>query len=42
MEKKVGKYWFAYGRTAGFAIGFNISKWSAGIEVGFWYIGVEF
>jgi len=42
MEKKLGKFWLSYGRTAGFAIGFNISKWNAGIELGFWYIGLEF
>ena len=42
MEKRVGKYWVSYGRCGGFALGFNISKWSVGIDLGFWYIGLEF
>jgi hypothetical protein len=37
MEKKIGKYWFSWGRTSGFALGFNISKYNWGIELGFWY-----
>jgi hypothetical protein len=42
MEKRVGKYWFSYGRCGGFALGVNISKYTAGIELGFWYFGIEF
>jgi hypothetical protein len=42
MEKKIGKYWFSWGRTSGFALGFNISKYNWGMELGFWYIGQEF
>jgi len=42
MEKRVLNKWIVCGRVTGFAIGFNISKYSAGIELGFWYIGIEF
>jgi len=42
MEKRILNKWVVFGRVTGFAIGFNISKYTAGIELGFWYIGVEF
>ena len=42
MEKRLGKYWVSYGRLCGFSLGFNISKYSAGIDLGFWYVGIEF
>jgi hypothetical protein len=43
MEKKIGKkVWFAYGRKSGFGIGFDISRWYTTIDLGFWYIGVEY
>tara|TARA_R110000868_G_scaffold23101_1_gene93838 strand:+ start:715 stop:891 length:177 start_codon:yes stop_codon:yes gene_type:complete len=42
MEKKIGKLWFSYGRTAGFAVGFDISKYCIILDVGFWYVGIEF
>jgi hypothetical protein len=42
MEKKVGKSWLLYGKTRGFALGFTISKYNCYIELGFWYIGIEF
>ena len=41
MEKKIGKYWVSFGRNAGFALGFNFSKWYIGLELGLWYIGME-
>lgn len=41
-EKKIGKYWFAWGRKSGFGIGFNISKYGWDIDLGFWYIAQEF
>lgn len=42
MDKKVGKYWISAGRCSGFALGFNISKYTAGIDLGFWYFGIQF
>jgi hypothetical protein len=42
MEKKIGRYWLAWGRKVGFGIGFNASKYGIDIDLGFWYIGVEF
>ncbi len=42
MEKKIGRYWFACGRKSGFGIGFNVSKYGLDMDLGFWYIGVEF
>lgn len=42
MEKKINKYWFSAGRKSGFGIGFDISKYFIEIELGFWYVGLEF
>ena len=42
MEKKIGRFWFALGRKRGFGIGFNISKYGLDIDLGLWYIGIEF
>ena len=42
MEKKIGKYWVVLGRKSGFGIGFNISKYGLDIDLGLWYIGIEF
>lgn len=42
MEKKIGSYWYARGRKAGFGIGFDISKYGIQLDLGFWYVGVEF
>lgn len=42
MEKKIGRCWFAWGRKSGFGIGFNVSKFGIDLDLGFWYIGVEF
>jgi hypothetical protein len=41
-EKRIGRYWISYGRTEGIALGFNISKWTAGVDFLFWWIGIEF
>lgn len=41
MEKRVGKYWFSYGRKSGFGIGFNISTYSIDLDFGLWYLAVE-
>ena len=41
-EKKIAGHWWQYGRKAGFGIGFDVSKYSWYIDLGFWYIGKEF
>jgi len=41
MEKRIGNRWLQYGRTDGIALGFNISKYSIGIDLLFWYLTVE-
>ena len=41
MEKKIGRYWFCYGRKSGFGIGFNISKHSIDLDLGVWYLAFE-
>jgi len=41
-EKKIGKYWFTWGRKSGFGFGFNISKYGWDIDLGLWYFGQEF
>lgn len=42
MEKKMGKFWVSYGTTYGFAVGFAISKSYITIDLGFFYVGIEF
>lgn len=41
MEKRIGNYWCCAGRKAGFGIGFNISRYSIDIDLGFWFVAVE-
>ena len=41
IEKKFINHWLQYGRTDGIALGFNISKYSIGIDLLFWWISVE-
>jgi|TARA_R110000868_G_scaffold26592_4_gene102221 hypothetical protein len=41
-EKKIGKYWFYWGRTSGFALGFAVDKYHWSIDLGLFYIGQEF
>ena len=41
-EKQIGKVWFSYGRLGGFGIGFMITKYNADLDLGFWFIGLEY
>ena len=41
-EKRMGNKWLQYGRKSGFGIGFDISIYGISLELGLWYIGVEF
>ena len=41
--KRIGKSkWLTYGRVSGFAIGFSINRYFIDVQLGFWYIGLEF
>jgi hypothetical protein len=40
--KEIGKLWIAYGRLSGFGLGFQISKYNFDLNLGFWYIGLEY
>ena len=41
--KEIGKgKWFTYGRMSGFGIGFTISRYYANLDLGFWYLGLEY
>ena len=43
MHKKIkDKVWFTYGRVGGFGIGFRVNKYFCDVELGFWYIGLEY
>ena len=43
MEKKIkNKFWFTYGRISGFGIGLTVNKYFLDIQLGFWYIGLEY
>jgi hypothetical protein len=33
---------FTSGRIGGFGLGISISKWFTTIDLGFWYIGIEY
>jgi hypothetical protein len=41
MEKKIGKYWFSFGRQYGFGVGFYFNRYSWSFNLGIWYFGVE-
>ena len=41
-HKKFKKFWLIYGRVSGFAIGFNVDKYSITLDLGFWYVGIEY
>jgi hypothetical protein len=41
-HKKFNKFWLIYGRVSGFALGFSVDKFSITIDLGFWYIGLEY
>ena len=40
-EIKMG-VWLTYGRMSGFGIGFTISRFYTNLDLGFWYIGLEY
>lgn len=43
MEKKIGKkVWFSCGRICGFGIGFTVNRYFFDLQLGFWYIGLEY
>lgn len=42
MEKMIKGYWYFRGRKSGFGIGFDISKYGFQLDLGLWYMGVEF
>jgi len=42
MEKKIGKYWFYWGRNSGICLGFDIDKYHVTFNLLFWYVGFEF
>jgi hypothetical protein len=43
MEKKIrNKLWFTYGKISGFGIGFTVNKYFLEIQLGFWYLGLEY
>lgn len=41
-EKKINNKWLIYGRKSGFGIGFDISKYGINVELGMWFVGIEF
>jgi hypothetical protein len=42
MQKRILNKWVIYGRVSGFALGFNVDKYAVTIDLGFWYLGVEY
>ena len=42
MEKKIGKYWFYWGRNSGISLGFDIDKYHVTFNLLLWYAGFEF
>jgi hypothetical protein len=40
-EIRMGK-WLTYGRMSGFGIGFSINRYFVDVQLGFWYIGLEY
>ena len=41
-QKKIGKVFLVIGRKSGLGIGFDISKYGISLELGLWYVGIEF
>jgi len=41
-QKVIGKGWLYYGKLSGFGIGFQISRYNVDLNLGFWFIGLEF
>jgi len=42
MEKKIGRFWFYWGRNSGIGLGFNFDKYHLSLDLLFWYVGWEF
>ena len=42
MQKRILNKWVIYGRVSGFALGFNVDKYAITIDLGFWYVGLEY
>jgi hypothetical protein len=40
-EIRPGK-WLTYGRMGGFGIGFTINRYYVSLDLGFWYVGLEY
>ena len=34
--------WLTYGRLSGFGIGFSINRYFVDVQLGFWYLGLEY
>lgn len=41
-NKKIGRYHFSWGTVDGFAVGICICKYFITIDLGFFYVGIEF
>jgi hypothetical protein len=41
-EIEIGNRWIAYGKLNGFGIGFQITRYNIDLNLGFWFIGLEF
>ena len=43
QEKRLfDRIWFSYGKLSGFGIGFQITKYQLDLNLGFWFIGLEY
>lgn len=42
--KRIGmtNKWITYGRVSGFAIGFSFNRYFTDVQLGFWFIGIEY
>ena len=41
-QKRFKKFWLTYGRVSGVSVGICITKYYTLIDLGFWYVGVEY
>jgi hypothetical protein len=41
-HKKFKKFWFCYGILSGFGLGFSISRHWINIDLGFFYLALEY
>ena len=39
---EIGNGWIAYGKLNGFGLGFQITRYNVDLNLGFWFIGLEF